>query len=60
MNHVFTVRLSRVTSSRDVSYEVIAPNASKAIVKAKGQIRRDYSYRGAWMVEELLHRGPAV
>lgn len=60
MNHVFMVRLSRVTSTRDSSYEVVAPNASKAIVKAKRQARRDYPYRGSWMVEELLHRGFAI
>lgn len=59
MNHVFMVRLSRASGS-DLSFEVVAPNASKAIAKAKAQARREVTWRGSWMVEELLHRGAAV
>lgn len=64
MNHVFMVRMSRSSSSRDTIYEVVAPNATKAIAKAiakaKRQARREFAWRGMWTVEELLHRGFAV
>jgi hypothetical protein len=60
MNHVFMVRMSRASSSRDTTYEVVAPNATSAISKAKRQARREYTWRGTWTVEELLHRGFAV
>lgn len=59
MNHVFMVKLSRAAGF-DLSFEVVAPNASKAIIKAKAQARRESTWRGSWMVSELLHRGAAV
>jgi len=59
MNHVFMVKLSRASGS-DLQFEVVAPNATKAISKVKAQARRDVAWRGSWMVEELLHRGAAV
>lgn len=60
MNHIYMVKLSRASSIREPVYEVVALNATTAIVKAKRQGRRDYGYRGTWQVEEVLHRGFAV
>ena len=64
MNRIFKVQMSHPQSCRSddmrVAYEVVAPTAEKAITKARAQARRDYAWRGAWLVEELLHRGAAV
>jgi hypothetical protein len=60
MKRVFQVSLSKTHAPRTYTYEVVAETAEKAIVKARAQARRDYDWRGAYIVESLLHRGPAV
>jgi hypothetical protein len=60
MKRIFQVTLSKASAQRTYSYEVVAETAEKAIVKARGQARRDMTWRGAWLVEQVLHRGTAV
>lgn len=64
MNRVFKVKMSHPQAYSSVSatlaFEVVAHTAEKAISKARAQAHRESSWRGAWLVEKLVHRGPAV
>jgi hypothetical protein len=42
------------------TYECVAETGVEAIRRALAQARRDYNYRGQWIVNSLRHRGPAV
>lgn len=65
MKRVFSVELesvkfaTRMYPLRPV-YEVVADTAIDAIGKALRQAKRDYAYRGAYIVTQLKHRGAAV
>ncbi len=61
MNRIFKVTLSKSMYPSDRhTFETVAPTAEKAIAKARAQVHRDHLWRGAWIVEEVYHRGPAV
>lgn len=64
MDRVFKVRMSHPRNGSYVdqifTYEVVAPTGEQAIAKARAQARRDDPWRGAWLIEKLLHRGAAV
>lgn len=42
------------------SFNVIATAAEDAIRKAKAAGRREFSWRGGWLVHSLAHKGPVV
>jgi|HubBroStandDraft_2_1064218.scaffolds.fasta_scaffold81005_6 hypothetical protein len=69
MKRVFSVQLEsvrvvsingRTPSTVEAAYEVVADTAIDAIRRATRQARRDHAYRGAYVVIDLTHRGPAV
>jgi hypothetical protein len=69
MKRVFSVQLEsvrvvsingRTPSTVEAAYEVVADTAIDAIRRATRQARRDHTYRGAYVVIDLTHRGPAV
>jgi hypothetical protein len=68
MKRVFYVELESVrmvysrigTQTLRLEYETVADTAVEAIRKAHSQARRDHRYRGAFIVANLKHRGPAV
>ena len=64
MNRIFKVVLRK---SGNVSmlegthrFETVAPHATKAIEKATARFRKSHRWAGGVLVEEVLHRGPAV
>lgn len=72
MKRVFSVELESahlitvVSEGRSIrlrqcpTYECVAETAVEAIRRALAQARRDYNYRGQWIVNRLQHRGAAV
>lgn len=71
MKRIFSIKLesSMLTSAGNPrrspytlspAYETVADNAVEAIRRATRQARRDYNYRGGYIVTMLEHRGPAV
>lgn len=66
MKRIFSVELRvRAQGPRDgirltPIYECVADTAVEAIRRAIAQARRDNPYRGAYVVEQLIHRGPAI
>jgi hypothetical protein len=68
MKRVFFVELESVRlvpgrigmQTLRLEYESIADTAVGAIRRAFHQARRDHRYRGAYIVANLKHRGPAV
>lgn len=67
MKRVFLVRMESVSATANdyrgplrLAYETVADTAVQAIHKAKVQAKRDYRYRGAYIITKVKHRGPAV
>lgn len=62
MKRIYKVMLSNVFDSKFARwhYEVVAGTASKAIDKATAQAKREGDHRTGWLIEEVLHRGPAI
>lgn len=71
MKRIFSVKLAScmLTSSGNtrwsprtlmLAYETVADNAVEAIRRATRQARREYDYRGGYVVTMVEHRGPAV
>jgi hypothetical protein len=69
MKRVFSIQLEsarlvsvngRTPATIELAYQVVADTAVESIRKALAQARRDHTYRGAYVVMDLTHRGPAV
>lgn len=71
MKRIFSVKLESSMLTRagntflsprtlSVAYETVADTAVDAIRRATRQARREYTYRGRYIVTMLEHRGPAV
>lgn len=61
MTRIFSIKLSKSLYPNDwVRYEVVAPTAVRAIDKATARAKKETRWYGGWVVEELIHRGPAT
>lgn len=65
MKRIFKVSIRKggnaaPTNNSESHYEVIAANATDAIEKATKQFKKEQGFAAPVLVEQVLHRGPAL